>query len=88
MKIALHMYFEERQHYCPAMFEFKSIPSETTVRTDRGPQPRRTKCHNQKQLRRVTVQRALRTFAPNFYNNDFFLEILPLKDDELVMSEM
>ena len=30
----------------------------------------------------------LRTFAPNFSNIDFFLEILPLKDDELVMSEM
>ena len=29
----------------------------------------------------------LRTFAPNFSNIDFFLEILPLKDDELVMSE-
>lgn len=28
MKIAVHMYFEERQHYCPAMLEFKSIPSE------------------------------------------------------------
>ena len=30
----------------------------------------------------------LRTFAPNFSNIDFFLEILPLKDDELVMSEL
>ena len=27
---------------------------------------------------------ALRTFAPNFPNIDFFVEILPLKDDELV----
>ena len=30
----------------------------------------------------------LRTFAPNFSYIDFFLEILPLKDDELVMAEM
>ena len=29
----------------------------------------------------------LRTFAQKF-PNDFFLKILPLKDDELVMSEM
>ena len=31
---------------------------------------------------------ALRTFARKFSNIDFFLKILPLKDDELVMSEM
>ena len=30
----------------------------------------------------------LRTFARNFSNLDFCLEILPLKDDELVMPEM
>ena len=30
----------------------------------------------------------LRTFARNFSNIDFFLKILPWKDDELVMSEM
>ena len=30
----------------------------------------------------------LRTFARNFFNIDFFLKILPFKDDELVMSEM
>ena len=30
----------------------------------------------------------LRTFARNFSNIDFFLKILPSKDDELVMSEM
>ena len=30
----------------------------------------------------------LRTFARQFSNIDFFLQILPLKDDELVMSEM
>ena len=29
----------------------------------------------------------LRTFAPHFSNIDFFLEILPLKDDELVKCE-
>ena len=30
----------------------------------------------------------LRTFARKFSNIDFPLQILPLKDDELVMSEM
>ena len=30
----------------------------------------------------------LRTFARKFSNIDFFLKILTLKDDELVMSEM
>ena len=30
----------------------------------------------------------LRTFVRKFSNIDFFLQILPLKDDELVMSEM
>ena len=30
----------------------------------------------------------LRTFARTFSNIDFFLKILPLKDDDLVMSEM
>ena len=30
----------------------------------------------------------LRTFARKFSNIDFFLRILPLKVDELVMSEM
>ena len=30
----------------------------------------------------------LRTFARKCSNIDFFLRILPLKDDELVMSEM
>ena len=30
----------------------------------------------------------LRTFARNFSSIDFFLKILPSKDDELVMSEM
>ena len=30
----------------------------------------------------------LRTFVRKFSNIDFFLKILPLKDDELVMSEM
>ena len=32
--------------------------------------------------------RGLRTFARNFSNIDFFLKILPWKDDELAMSEM
>ena len=30
----------------------------------------------------------LRTFARNFSNIDFFLKFLPLKGDELAMSEM
>ena len=30
----------------------------------------------------------LRTFARNFSNIDFFLKILPSKDNELVTSEM
>ena len=30
----------------------------------------------------------LRMFVRNFPNIDFFLKLLPLKDDELVMSEM
>ena len=39
-------------------------------------------------LRFVHTHRAnLRTFARKFSNIDFFLKILPLKDDELVMSE-
>ena len=39
-------------------------------------------------IRIGSIERALRTFARNFSNIDFFLNILPLKDDELVMSEM
>ena len=38
----------------------------------------------QKQLARTS----LRTFARNFSNIDFCLKFLPLKDDELAMSEM
>ena len=34
------------------------------------------------------VRYSLRKFARNFSNIDFFLKISPLKDDELVMSEM
>ena len=60
MKIAVHMYFEERQHYCPAILEFKSIPSEIQqfAQTE-AHRHVETRCHNQKQLRRVTVQHAL-----------------------------
>ena len=36
----------------------------------------------------VEVTWLLRTFARKFSNIDFSLRILPLKDDELVMSEM
>ena len=34
------------------------------------------------------LTRTLRTFARKFSNIDFFLKILPLKDDELVMPEI
>ena len=34
------------------------------------------------------LRRCLRTFARKFSNIDFFLKILPLKDDRLVMSKM
>ena len=34
------------------------------------------------------ILNALKTFARKFSNIDFFLKILPLIDDELVMSEM
>ena len=40
------------------------------------------------EIRLVHKIMALRTFARNFSNIDFFLKILPSKDDELVMSEM
>ena len=36
----------------------------------------------------IDWEKVLRTFARKFSNIDFFLKILPLKDDELVMSEM
>ena len=36
----------------------------------------------------ATTLPLLRTFARKFSNIDFLLKILPLKDDELVMSEM
>ena len=46
--------------------------------------------HVRSQARRIlgTKLLFLRTFARNFSNIDFFLKILPLKDDELAMSEM
>ena len=38
---------------------------------------------------RITIRkRAAKTFARKFSNIDFFLKILPLKDDELVKAEM
>ena len=41
-----------------------------------------------RQVLRMKIIITLRTFARKFSNIDFFLQILPLKDDELVMSEM
>ena len=37
---------------------------------------------------KISLSVYLRTFARNFSNIDFFLKILPLKDDELAMSEI
>ena len=39
-------------------------------------------------LTSVYVPYELRAFARKFSNVEFFLQILPLKDDELVMSQM
>ena len=36
----------------------------------------------------LTLGKFLRMFTRKFSNIDFFLKILPLKDDELAMSEM
>ena len=36
----------------------------------------------------IEPPKTLRTFVRKFSNIDFFPKILPLKDDELVMSEM
>ena len=58
MKIAVHMYFEERQHYCPAMSEFKRLQNALNSIGGTAVHADRTKCRKQKQLRRVTVQRA------------------------------
>ena len=41
-----------------------------------------------KAYRYIVVKFYLRTFARNFSNIDFFLKILPMKDDDLAMSEM
>ena len=43
---------------------------------------------SKKTIRMIDRHTRLRTFARIFFNIDFFLKILPLKDDELVMSEM
>ena len=37
---------------------------------------------------KVPLEFALRTFARKFSNFEFFLKILPVKDDALAMSEM
>ena len=66
MKIAVQMYFEERQHYCPAMSEFKRLQNPLNSIGDTAVHADRTKCHRQKQLRRVTVQRALQWLASLF----------------------
>ena len=47
----------------------------------------RAKMHQQKRALKL-CSAILRTFARTFSDTDFFLKILPLKDDELAMSEM
>ena len=47
MKIAVHTYFEERNTVVPLCWNLKAFYRRSAVRTDRGPQTRRTKCHNQ-----------------------------------------
>ena len=66
MKIAVQMYFEKRQHYCPAMSEFKRLQNPLNSIGDTAVHADRTKCHKQKQFRRVTVQRALQWLASLF----------------------
>ena len=44
-------------------------------------------CDNLQKRERKLCSATLRTFATKFSNIDIFLKILPLKDDELVMSE-
>ena len=54
MKIAVHMYDEQRQHYSPAMLKFKDLQTVlnsmrgTAVHTDSGPRSRKMECHDQK----------------------------------------
>ena len=47
----------------------------------------RAELHQRKHARKL-CSATLRTFARKFSNIDLFLKILPLKNDELVMSEM
>ena len=52
--LPVHMYVEQRQHYSPAMLEFKSLQTvlnsmrDTAVHTDSGPWSRKMECHDQK----------------------------------------
>ena len=54
MKIAVHMYVEQRQHYSLAILEFKSLQNVlnsmrgTAVHTDSGPRSRKMECHDRK----------------------------------------
>ena len=45
-------------------------------------------CWHKEEIEENVRMLKLRTFARNFSNIDFFLKLLPLKDDELAMSEM
>ena len=66
------------------VFRFSSVPLQKPTFSDFNS----TRIENlyENQLR-LMCRALLRTFARKFSNIDFFLKILPLKDDELVMSE-
>jgi len=66
MNIAVHMYIEERQHFCPAMLEFKNIPPEIQLFAQTEAHRHVERSITIKQLRRVTVQRALKWLASLF----------------------
>ena len=51
--------YVEHQQHCPAMSEFKRLQNPLNSIGGTAVHADRTKCHKQKQLRRVTVQRAL-----------------------------
>ena len=58
--------YVEHQQHCPAMSEFKRLQNPLNSIGGTAVHADRTKCHKQKQLRRVTVQRALQWLASLF----------------------
>ena len=53
-----------------------------------GSEQESAKCNQERTYFKQDPLQHFRTFARIFSNIDFFLQILPLKDYELVMSEM